>query len=173
MRIHNVRLGFATNSSSSHSLIFMPNNNMGDEILNDTGEFGWEPFTLASKDAKNMYVAAQLSMQLQHMHLPESAHKAIIQAWTGVENYEGYIDHQSVYDFPKDFHGNFLHEGFFKAFREFMLKDGLVILGGNDNDGTHPLEGQGEGAFTLPFPQAYRGDTIARLVLPVPQGERC
>ena len=160
MKIHNVRLGFATNSSSSHSLIFMPNNNLGDEILNDPGEFGWEPFTLASKEAKSIYVAAQLSQQLKQMHLPESAHKAIIQAWTGVEDYEGYVDHQSVYDLPKDFKGNFVHEGFFKAFKDFMLRDDVVILGGNDNDGHHPLSERG--GFNLPIPTDYSGNTVAR-----------
>ena len=48
MKIHNVRLGHATNSSSSHSIIFDPVSKATD----DYDDFGWSFFTLASKEAK-------------------------------------------------------------------------------------------------------------------------
>ena len=53
MRIHNVRLGFATNSSSTHSLIFLPK---AQDNYNEGG-FGWDNFTLASKEANLDFVA--------------------------------------------------------------------------------------------------------------------
>jgi len=51
MRIHNVRLGLATNSSSSHSII------LGRGLSDVTPEcgpeaYGWDNFVLASKEAK-------------------------------------------------------------------------------------------------------------------------
>ena len=47
--IHNLRLGLATNSSSSHSLIFLAKKYpVKDHDIND-GEFGWNFFTAASR----------------------------------------------------------------------------------------------------------------------------
>jgi hypothetical protein len=43
MKIHNVRMGFATNSSSTHSIIFMPNKfGIVDELADE--DFGWQYF---------------------------------------------------------------------------------------------------------------------------------
>ena len=56
MKIHNLRLGFACNSSSSHSLIFLP----GCTDNAEGQDFGWQCFTLASSEAKMGYLAQQL-----------------------------------------------------------------------------------------------------------------
>ena len=54
MNISNIRLGFATNSSSTHSIIILPG--QVDDMVWE-GEFGWQNFTLASSGAKMLYLA--------------------------------------------------------------------------------------------------------------------
>ena len=66
--ILNIRAGFATNSSSSHSLLFIrwkrPDDvaSLQDVIVDeeDLGRFGWEEFLLVSKEAKMKYLLAAL-----------------------------------------------------------------------------------------------------------------
>ena len=50
IEIYNVRFGIATNSSSSHSMVFV-DTPVSDNYIDES--FGWEYFTLASKDTKN------------------------------------------------------------------------------------------------------------------------
>lgn len=56
----NVRLGFATNSSSSHAIIMLPEGVQVEFDVSDGFEFGWGDFTLASPETKREYVFAQL-----------------------------------------------------------------------------------------------------------------
>ena len=51
MKIHNIRMGYATNSSSSHSIIVMAHP-PADEAPEDD-EFGWSNFTLSSREARS------------------------------------------------------------------------------------------------------------------------
>ena len=141
MKVHNVRLGFATNSSSSHSIIFDPHTKALDE---DVDDFGWSFFTAASKEAKSQYVAATL-----RQNLDREMHPALIDVicrglglptdCISAEN-SNVIDHQSLYTLPKAFGTDHFSSEFFEEFRDYLLRDGVVILGGNDNDSeTHPL----------------------------------
>jgi hypothetical protein len=60
MQVHNVRLGFATNSSSTHSIIFLkPGQTVADSDV-EAREFGWDHWTAASSSAKRQYVAFHL-----------------------------------------------------------------------------------------------------------------
>lgn len=60
--IGNVRLGHATNSSSSHSLIFMRRReNVSDDLASYDDSYGWENFVLASRSAKAGYAAALIA----------------------------------------------------------------------------------------------------------------
>jgi organic radical activating enzyme len=73
------------------------------------------------------------------------------------------IDHQSVYAMPLSWDGKGLDHDFAQEFRDFLLQEGLVILGGNDNDDkNHPLLSKAKG-FKLPIPRdIWRGELVAR-----------
>ena len=152
MIIHNIRLGFATNSSSSHSLVFL--RGCRDDV--DGNEYGWEQFTIASDKSKLDYLGQQLYGCIsQEMGSDVAAN--VVQAWctdaNGVSRIKrsalegGYVDHQSAWHLPKSWDGKGVDREFFDDLKTFMLKEDLVVLGGNDNDGEHPLAG--EGAFQL------------------------
>lgn len=141
MKIHNLRLGFACNSSSSHSLIFLPGLK-GDHSNNQ--DFGWDAFTLASPEAKMGYLGQQIVSSMSHQLGKEPA-QALAMAIAGVEvDPEGYVDHQSVWTLPKTWDGNNVDTDFLYALRDYLKQDGVIVLGGNDNGGTHPLLGGAE-----------------------------
>jgi organic radical activating enzyme len=145
MKIHNVRLGHATNSSSSHSMIFAPNQNIHD----DYDDFGWSFFTVASEEGKKQYLAATLRQNLSG-DFPEPLIDVILtglglpEVEKGPYRYELHVDHQSQYNFPKEFGSNTLSIDFFNEFKDYILRDGIIILGGNDNtEEQHCLSGAG------------------------------
>lgn len=138
MKIHNIRFGHATNSSSSHSIIFDADVKASDS---EDGEFQWNFFTAASKEARDEYMAHMLRQNLassMSRDLIEVIMKGLELPRRDPSNYG--IDHQSLYTLPRSFGTENVSVEFFKEFREFMLKDGVVILGGNDNtDQEHEL----------------------------------
>jgi hypothetical protein len=67
MKIHNFRLGFACNSSSTHSILFLKNGNKEEDVIFDFNlgkHYGWERFICSSDNEKRNYFAAQLYMTL-------------------------------------------------------------------------------------------------------------
>jgi hypothetical protein len=173
MLVHNVRLGFATNSSSSHSIIFLKPKQRVEDSDVEGGEFGWNYFTAASAEAKRQYVAIHLFHALANQVNADVA-EAVVDSW--VKGYEksdetnrhecgveprGYVDHQSVYVLPCSWEGKGVDKQFFQEFSNFFLRDDVVILGGNDNDDTsHPLD---DGSFVLPLPRdGAQGQLVAR-----------
>lgn len=146
MKVHNVRLGFATNSSSSHSIIFAPNmKNVTDKYNSEDG-FGWNYFTLASKKAKDEYMTAMLvsnltsrnnfTVDLVQLIIKGLGLKISKDTKKELKQYGSCsgIDHQSLYILPKEYGTDQISIKFFNEFRNYMLKDGIYILGGNDND---------------------------------------
>ena len=106
------RGGPATNSSSSHSIILWPKGKPLPAERPGDGEYGWNHFTLTSKEEKENYLKLQRS---------------------GGEHDDGdYIDHQSVglLSVPQEVQD---------AFDKFYFNDRVVVLGGNDNDDDHEL----------------------------------
>lgn len=156
INVHQVRLGFATNSSSSHSLIILPNGAKDREIRG--GEFGWQNFTAGSREAKSLYLAVQLRDGLALSVGKEDA-RELAQLRCGVSlscadeygRFDEYIDHESIWSLPRAWAGRGIDMEFFNELKQFVLRDDVVILGGNDNDGpeTHPL--YNENAFELPL----------------------
>jgi hypothetical protein len=120
--IHKVRCGAATNSSSSHSVIVM----LGGEKLRQGGAFadhyGWEDFTLTTPEAKLDYLEKQWAIGSGQLK----------------EDDYGGIDHQSVWDWPKDIRTHQASEAFYRYLREEIIKPEVVVLGGNDNSEGHP-----------------------------------
>lgn len=146
MNIHSIRLGPATNSSSSHSLIFM--DNPPADTCRGTQEFGWNRFVASSPQSKAAYAAQTLKGALCR-HVPSDVAELIAREWLGEPcKPDGYIDHQSEYVIPCD-RDDFPSREFAREFAAFLQRDGLVVLGGNDNDGPeHPVA-----AFRLDLPR--------------------
>jgi organic radical activating enzyme len=137
MKIHNLRLGFACNSSSSHSLIFLPKCSDGGE--QDEQHFGWNCFTLASSESKMGYLGQQIVASMRRQLGDEPA-IALAMAITGVDiDPDGDVDHQSVWTLPRTWDESSVDTDFLYALRDYLKRDGVVVLGGNDNDGDHPL----------------------------------
>lgn len=142
MFVHNVRLGFATNSSSSHSIALVSKDA---KIQDDySPEFGWDFFTCASEEAKRQYLGQTAMHCLGRVHGLDNEMAAIIASkWCGVEvDPEGYIDHESTITIPTSYRwGNYvLKKDFFDDLLNFVLRTDVVILGGNDNEEKqHPL----------------------------------
>lgn len=107
MKVHNVRLGFATNSSSSHSIIFQPLQKIRDDF--DYNGFGWEFFTLSSKELKKQYLSSMLVQNLIRtfpIDLIKTVLKGLDLPVADDLDESGFsskfsIDHQSVYFLPE------------------------------------------------------------------------
>lgn len=132
MRIFNIRLGHACNSSSTHSIV--PLAAVGGHASDsyDGDEFGWDHFTLATPEAKMKYLASTLGC----LNAPADR----IEGITGVkpdptdEWYGGfgYVDHQSLLALPLE--GPHADD-FLADLAEYLKRDDVVVLGGNDNGG--------------------------------------
>ena len=157
MKIHNIRLGFATNSSSLHSAIILKGRKPIDD--SDHHNFGWDFFTLASTEMKNAYLEQQrlsnyyTQFRIKHKNRDTEFNYSDtlndIIAEKGLPEYvlDGYIDHQSVWDLPVTFDESEIDPEFWTALQKHYLQQDVVILGGNDNildpDDHHPLQHEG------------------------------
>ena len=143
--IFNVRYGFATNSSSTHSIAIL---NKGVEVKKNRAtknqEFGWNFFTAATEKAKKKWLGHQLKHAFEVVNNLSIEDSAIIaSAWCGVKiEPTGYIDHQSIINLPITSEWRFkaIRRDFFDDLMSFILRPDVVVLGGNDNsDHDHPL----------------------------------
>lgn len=152
IKVHNIRAGFATNSSSSHSVVIIPTNkiNTVPERPNDGFDYGWDNFILTSVDEKMKYFATQLYSSLCRT-LDEDVVIQLVRDITDIdlndyaeesskgEKYiDAYVDHQSVWclnalDTKSDDYTSFLHD-----LRDYLMKDEIIIAGGNDNSDGNP-----------------------------------
>jgi len=153
LHIHNIRRGLATNSSSSHSLLFLPKGK-GIPDADPDGGYGWNYFTCASKEAKLHYLAVTLLQNLESFYPnlytsslstegPEKILYDKVHEYTGVmlegDDRREHVDHQSVMTFPSDWPATEVDREFFSDFCDWFLDDMVAVLGGNDNDGDeHP-----------------------------------
>ena len=177
MIIHNVRVGLATNSSSTHSIILMDQNTYKTTETDEYHDFGWQFFTAANQTSKENYLAYILRASLVHK-LGESNTNVIIDglfpnrcenivdgSYSEVLEKEGYgVDHQSVFSLPVNWDGKGVDLDFFKALRDYFLDNPIAILGGNDNtEEEHPLRGDGR-TLDLGLPEDYSdmGAMVAR-----------
>lgn len=167
MQILNIRNGFATNSSSSHSVIMLDAPDPSIESSEDT-DFGWQFFTAASVQAKANYLKATLlgnigrslswspgysEVRRYSTTLSLELLNPLLQAWipesdssiTGVDKI--YVDHQSLIELPNNFSpfNAGPSQSFFNDLKKVILDPRVIILGGNDNDGDcHPLSYRGK-----------------------------
>ena len=142
MNIQNCRLGFATNSSSTHSIVIIPNNmEVSDDI--DTDCYGWENFTLSSERLKTEYFAVTLYHNFINLYgvniadiLIESFYPHIFDDFIATG-----IDHQSLITLPCNYSLKpSINMDFYNEFKNYIVQGNTAIIGGNDNsDESHFL----------------------------------
>lgn len=138
MHISNIRLGFATNSSSSHSIIFnLPN---AEDFDIEGNEFGWNEFCAASAESKSRYLAQTLFENIRRL-IGEDMARSVCADWCkSSPDGDGYVDHQSLMSLPVARKQPGYGEGLFPIDKEFFddlcryyMRPELVVVGGNDN----------------------------------------
>jgi len=175
MRIHNVRVGLANNSSSTHSIVLMPPGKFPEIQTDEYWDFGWQHFTAADRTSKENYLGYLIHSTLIDLIGNSNADivtDALFASSRGTGGRfskalrtNGYgIDHQSRLILPANWDGKGADLEFFEDFRRYFLENPIVILGGNDNgDDEHPLAGDGKGIdFGLPEDGQATPDLVAR-----------
>ena len=171
MKIHNVRMGLATNSSSTHSLIFLSPEKYKKTRTDEYGDFGWSYFTAANKTSKENYLGYLLQGQLNGL-LGEEIADIVLQSlfphreeFSNELKHSGYgVDHQSHFGFPVGWDGRGIDVTFATALRDYIVNNPIAILGGNDNgDGPegHKLWGEGT-PVNLGLTEYWDRDVVAR-----------
>jgi hypothetical protein len=175
MRVHNVRVGLANNSSSTHSIVLMPPGKLPEIQTDEYWDFGWQHFTAADRTSKENYLGYLIHGTLVDL-IGESNANIVTDAlfassrgtggrFSEALRLNGYgIDHQSRLILPANWDGRGANLEFFEDFRRYFLENPVVVLGGNDNDGDeHPLAGEGRGIdFGLPEDGQATPDLVAR-----------
>lgn len=144
MKIFNIRDGFANNSSSTHSIIFTDKPTAISDDYDPT-DFGWEYFTIASKQGVLEYLRATLYSHMKYNVHPDYV-ECIIDNWVGHnfkwsddEYNNPIVDHQSLIALPLVFDESAIDKRFFDELKQLFLNSDVLILGGNDNDNQiHP-----------------------------------
>jgi len=137
MRILKIRTGFATNSSSTHSIVYLPD--ATSKPSQDLYSFGWEFFTLVTRPEKIRYLVAQLALNIREK---DALYKIVKELFPHeyneiikeIKTNEVFVDHQSVLYFPRNQNRRGLNVAFLKDFRDFLMREGIVVAGGNDNE---------------------------------------
>jgi len=148
LKVSNVRMGFANNSSSSHSILLCNAIKHGevDKLIDDClGEdepyFGWESFVCASPEAKAKYFACQLGETLRY-EMGSDIASLVVSGLFGVpyKYGKGTVDHQSHIAIPRDAEGHVAIK-FIKELFDMAINDPRVVIGGgNDNSSHRPVK---------------------------------
>lgn len=165
MKIENIRMGLATNSSSMHSIIFNLDAPSRDW---QNAEFGWDEFCCNCDSAKKMYLAATLYQNMRN--IGEDIARAVIESWVKTELVEtdegGFfygIDHQSLMTLPFNAQTEQPDKRFFQELMAYYMNPELAIVGGNDNiEEDHVFDFQGERHRHLIETDEHSGMQICR-----------
>lgn len=131
IQILNARRNFATNSSSTHSVI-MAGSASGHSVGD---EYGWGWFLQETKAHKTSYMAAQLFEAIRYQ-IGDEAAVAVVKGLFGrtVDPEFTSVDHQSRIDCPTNMSGHPLVD-FYRELSDALINDDTAhIQGGNDND---------------------------------------
>lgn len=136
MYLKQFRHGFATNSSSSHSVILADTPQADDDA--DNFEYGWNNFILASDQAKRDYLFVQSRDSFlgtpewdEFVALVSPSPDALIperDSWRGQDALPGYVDHDSAGLVAAS-----TLDGV-RAVLEWLENPRITVLGGNDNE---------------------------------------
>lgn len=136
IKVFNIRNGFANNSSSTHSILFLDKPPTAEDDYEV--DFGWDFFTVTSKKGILEYLNASLHSNFEYT-VSKDYITAIANSWT-IESKPGYVDHQSLLNFPLSFDRKGINKKYFDEIKNLLLSNNTMILGGNDNDTEkHPL----------------------------------
>lgn len=139
MFISSVRLGFACNSSSYHSILIVDNPDSMSEIdPEDHNYYGWGQFRLTEKESKLQYLAASMYSNLCN-NLSTRYSKLVIDGILGIDSNTSGIDHQSEILIPYNFQKTELLQEYIDALVAVIEADNVVICGGNDNEDAEPV----------------------------------
>ncbi len=154
--VHGVRVGVATNSSSSHSIVIRKDgrDDVSDSQPPSDQSYGWDFFTLASPESKLGYLAHNIINSIRNYDDTYLVSKKVEMDINNALNTDddddliqievdpdGYVDHQSVINIVPPSRS---HPGVLTDIVRFFMDPRVVILGGNDNDDlTHPLSDSG------------------------------
>ena len=138
--IRNIRIGLATNSSSSHSIIFAPD--IIDDVLHTCWDgglcFGWECFVAATRGAKIKYLdGILLSNEMNFTRILDIVAKDMLgerEAKKLSKSIDIHIDHQSIFPLPGLINNKGINLEFFQEYKEYISNNPFVIIGGNDSD---------------------------------------
>lgn len=131
MKIHNIRLHPANNSSSTHS--FLIGSKLGEKPAEDPYCFGWEDFHLKTPEDKMRYLAATYWANLPRC-LGHEDKCAIVNQLFGVKITQQIgVDHQSLICLPKTREGK-IEKRFLGQLKDWILQENISIAGGNDNE---------------------------------------
>lgn len=161
MRIINARLGFANNSSSSHSMIIVPREDYVKMSSSSSGDgYNWDNFTLADSESKLDYLATAVCQQLGSQGDHMSA-IVVTREILGMPEWmpSGLIDHQSTFALPAGSSGEVVDVGFARAMASWIQSEGVVVLGGNDNSDGHPLSNETD---AMPFGREAPNPYVAK-----------
>lgn len=173
IKIHNIRFGRATNSSSSHSIVIIPRPTSASEQIDPYGGYGRNMFQLVTKESKRNYIAAQIFTAMGKLlpadmawiaatrwagasgviadpsaELNEETLEEIREKWDAADG----VDHQSVMDLPMEWPSQWgsvqkhaVDRDFLADFLAFIDRDDVVICGGSDESDAEdsPLKGTG------------------------------
>lgn len=145
MQISNIRYGFATNSSSTHSICFIDDTDIPtNHYFHGSNLYGWDNFTLTHEDDKITYMLVNIYNSLCY-HFGETVSTLLMRGLCGYlkdefsrnEDFsfivEGSIDHPSSITIPKLNTGSIAIEYCYDLIK-LGLMENVVIYGGNDND---------------------------------------
>jgi len=160
MRITNVRLGHACNSSSTHTLL------IGREVEGNAtrGDYGWSHFVLSNGADKMDYLGNALCQHLRGV-IGEDMTAVVLKSLFGgdvTDGKNGYgIDHQSVPALPMEWGRKGVDKKFLDAFMAFLSRSDVAILGGNDNGEWEHKDIKESEAVAYPFREST-GTLVAR-----------
>lgn len=144
MKLLNLRLGFACNSSSSHSLL------LDEKLVTDEwSEFGWQGFQIQSKDiAYYLLAAMQPDYEQPARYSPEAMRIALGLTELPPDHKDGNVDHQSCPIFVLDPKSGLIDPEFVKDLRTWFQTRKAGVHGGNDNN---EYESPPAGDFKRPY----------------------
>jgi organic radical activating enzyme len=105
-------------------------------------DFGWDNFILSDSETKKNYVRSLLYTVL-YSDLGDTLAATVAHSQVpAIKNISdvpslGMVDHQSVPILPREFGERQISLTFFKELKNFLLRDDVVIYGGNDNEERH------------------------------------
>lgn len=152
MRIVNVRLLHACNSSSTHTMLIGHQRQGGDYLYDKSGEFGWQNFELCTSAAKANYFG-QILLHAFRQSLGNEAGLEVVRSLLP-DLPEGHIDHQSMPQMPSAWGaGKEVDMGYARALEAFLQRPDVIVLGGNDDDDVG--HGYGDPGVGLPFRDCF------------------